>query len=109
MCTGKYVEGVLRGPVLIANYSVKEHRSLRMPNMVVCELGRQPQFVLMQYFQSTDTYSHQLTAPFGPWKTVGPTFGPCLRFFCDNLGLLATKESTVVSDGIITKVERVSQ
>ncbi len=52
---------------------------------------------------------HELAAPFGPWKTVGPTFGPCLRLFCDNLGLLATKESTVVSDGIIIKVEKVSQ
>ena len=65
----------------VGQTAVKEHRSLRMPNMVVCELGRQPQFVSMQYFQSTDTYSHQLTAPFGPWKTVGPTSGPCLPFF----------------------------
>ena len=41
----------------VGQTAVKEHRSLKMPIMVVCELGRQPQFVLMQYFQSTDTYS----------------------------------------------------
>ena len=88
---------------------VREHRFLRMPSMGVRELGRQLQFVLIKCFQSNHTYLYQLTAPFGPWKTVGPTFGPSLCFFCDNLGLLATKESTVGSDGIITKLERVSQ
>ena len=64
----------------VGQTAVKEHRSLKMPIMVVCELGRQPQFVLMQYFQSTDTYSHQLTAPFGPGKQLDPLLAPACVF-----------------------------
>ena len=71
---------------------VREHRFLRMPSMGVRELGRQLQFVLIKCFQSNDTYLYQLTAPFGPLKTAALTFGPACVFFCDNLGLLATKE-----------------
>ena len=64
----------------VGQTEVREHRFLRMPSMGVRELGRQLQFVLIKCFQSNDTYLYQLTAPFGPWKTVGPTFGSPASF-----------------------------
>ena len=76
----------------VGQTEVREHRFLRMPSIGVRELGRQLQFVLIKYFQSNDTYLYQLTAPFGPLKTAALTFGPACVFFCDNRGLLATKE-----------------
>ena len=44
-----------------------------------------------------------------PLENIGIDFWPLPAFVRDNLGFLATKESFVVSDGILTKVERVFQ
>ena len=44
-----------------------------------------------------------------PLENIWIDFWPLLAFVRDNLGFLATKESSVVSDGILTKVERVFQ
>ena len=69
----------------VGQTEVREHRFFRMPSMGVCEFGRQPQFVLIKCFQSNDSYLYQLTARFGPWKTVGPTFGPSCVFLATTL------------------------